>query len=124
MSKKKHAELATRPPVAEMALRAMVMRREGEAWQTIADRLGLNSTIEAQELAAMAYRAMPAEDVDTLRAAAEDRIDNIIRQATIDLRMAESTQARAQLYRVLLAAERQRSVLLGLDFPKGGAGDG
>lgn len=105
----------------ERALRAVVMRREGLSWGDIADRLGI-SIVEAQELARVAYARLGEAEADALRVEVEDRIDGIIRKAHVDLALAQSQGERTALYRVLLAAEAQRSRLLGLNM-RGGDDD-
>jgi transcriptional regulator len=102
----------------EIAFRAMVMRREGYGWQDIANRLNV-SILEAQEVARVAYATMTAQAADDLRTEVEDRIDAVVKKANLDLSLAESQGERTAIYRVLLAAEAQRSRLLGLDMPKG-----
>lgn len=123
MGKKKDA-LAERATVAaeidaeravERALRAVVMRRAGQDWGTIADKLGV-SLIEAQELARIAYARLGEAEAEHLRVEVEDRIDEVIRKATLDLSLCQSQGERTALYRVLLAAEAQRARLLGLNL--------
>ena len=116
MAKDKEVERANR---VELSLKALVMKREGYSWQDIADRLKV-SPVEAQELTRVAYAQMAAQDADELRTEIEDRLDAIVRKANLDLSMAQSQGERTALYRVLLAAEAQRSRLLGLDLPKAG----
>lgn len=99
----------------ERALRAVVLRREGMSWGDIADRLGV-SQIEAQELARVAYARLGEAEADHLRTEVEDKIDGIVRKAHIDLALCQSQGERTALYRVLLAAEAQRSRLLGLNL--------
>lgn len=115
MAKTKGLERANR---VELALKALVMKREGYGWQDIADRLRV-SVVEAQEFARVAYAQMAAQTADELRVEVEDRLDAIVRKANLDLSLAESQGERTALYRVLLAAEGQRARLLGLDLPKG-----
>ncbi|WP_390178066.1 hypothetical protein [Microbacterium sp. MTN4-26] len=102
----------------ERALRAVVMRREGQDWGTIADHLGV-SQIEAQELARVAYARLGEAEADHLRTEVEDRIDAVVRKANVDLALAQSQGERTAIYRVLLAAEAQRSRLLGLNLRGG-----
>lgn len=99
----------------ERALRAVVMRREGMSWGDIADRLHI-SQIEAQELARVAYARLGEAEAEHLRTEVEDKIDSIVRKAHIDLALCQSQGERTALYRVLLAAEAQRSRLLGLNL--------
>lgn len=114
MAKDKELERTNR---VELSLKALVMKREGHTWQDIADRLRV-SPVEAQELAKVAYAQMAASDAAELRNEVEDRLDAIVRKANLDLSMAQSQGERTALYRVLLAAEAQRSRLLGLEIPK------
>jgi hypothetical protein len=102
----------------EQSLKALVMKREGYAWQEIADRLAV-SVVEAQEFAKIAYGQMAIDTAENLRLEVEDRIDSIVRKAHLDLSLSQSQGERTALYRVLLAAEAQRSRLLGLELPKG-----
>lgn len=118
---KKGAELATvvaeieADRAVERALRAVVMRREGASWGDIADRLGI-SQIEAQEIARVAYARLGEAEAEHLRTEVEDKIDAIVRKAHTDLAFCASQGERTAIYRVLLAAEAQRSRLLGLNL--------
>ncbi|MBS1897164.1 MAG: hypothetical protein JSS88_07275 [Actinobacteria bacterium] len=102
----------------ERALRAVVLRREGMSWGDIADRLGI-SQIEAQELARVAYARLGEAEREHLRVEVEDKIDAIVRKAHVDLALCQSQGERTALYRVLLAAEAQRSRLLDLNIRGG-----
>lgn len=102
----------------ERALRAVVLRREGMSWGDIADRLGI-SQIEAQELARVAYARLGEAEREHLRVEVEDKIDAIVRKAHVDLALCQSQGERTALYRVLLAAEAQRSRLLDLNLRGG-----
>lgn len=102
----------------ERALRAVVMRREGLSWGDIADRLGI-SQVEAQELARVAYARLGEAEAEQLRIEVEDRIDGVVKKANLDLALAQSQGERTAIYRVLLAAEAQRSRLLGLNLRSG-----
>ncbi|QYF98276.1 hypothetical protein [Microbacterium sp. PAMC21962] len=120
MSKKSKGDVAVVAEIeadraVERAIRAVVMRREGSSWGDIADRLGV-SQIEAQELARVAYARLGEAEADHLRTEVEDRIDSIVRKANIDLALCQSQGERTAIYRVLLAAEAQRSRLLGLNL--------
>jgi len=59
------------------------------------------------------------QSAEEARYEVEARLDVLLRRATVDLQLAESNADRAAMYRVLLAIERQRSELLGLNIPKG-----
>lgn len=102
----------------ETAIRAIVLRREGHSWGDIAERLG-RSQIEVEELARIGYARLGEQAADELRVEVEDRIDAVVRKAHVDLALCESQGERTALLRVLLAAEAQRSRLLGLDLPRG-----
>lgn len=102
----------------EQSLKALVMKREGHGWQDIADRLSV-SVVAAQELARIAYGQMAIDTAENLRVEVEDRLDAVVRKANLDLALAQSQGERTALYRVLLAAEAQRTRLLGLEIPKG-----
>lgn len=102
----------------EAAIRAVVMRREGHSWGDIAARLGVTA-IEAEELGRVAYARLGAQTADELRVEVEDRIDDVIRKAHRDLALSSSQGERTALYRVILAAEAQRSRLLGLNMRGG-----
>lgn len=106
----------------ERAVRAVVLRRQGVSWGDIADRLGV-SQIEAQELARVAYARLGESEADQLRVEVEDRIDEIVRRANLDIAVAKSQGERTALYRVLLAAEAQRARLLDLNLRPGGDDD-
>ena len=99
----------------EQALRAVVMRREGMTWGDVAERLGI-SQVEAQELARVAYARLGEAEAEHLRIEVEDKIDAVVRKANIDLALCQSQGERTAIYRVLLAAEAQRSRLLGLNM--------
>lgn len=125
-SKKRTAELERATAAAEVeadraverALRAVVMRREGMTFGDIADRLGI-SQIEAEELARVAYARLGEAEADHLRVEVEDRLDNLVRKAHVDLGMCDSQGERTALYRFLASVEAQRARLLGLNL-KGG----
>lgn len=102
----------------EKALRAVVMRREGQSWGDIADRLGI-SQIEAQELARIAYARLGEAEAEQLRTEVEERLDSLVKKAHLDLGMAQSQGERTALYRFLAGVEAQRARLLGLNL-KGG----
>jgi hypothetical protein len=99
----------------ENALRAVVMRREGQDWATIAERLGV-SLIEAQELARVAYARLGEAEAEQLRTEVEDRLDALVRKAHVDLALASSQGERTALYRFLAGVESQRARLLGLNL--------
>lgn len=102
----------------ELAIRAVVMRREGWNHGEIAERLGITQ-LEAEELTRVAYARLSAETADELRTSVEDRIDTVVRKANLDLSLASSQGERTAIYRVLLAAEAQRARLLGIELPRG-----
>ena len=106
----------------ERALRAVVMRREGLSWGDIAQRLGV-SQIEAEELARVAYARLGEQEADQLRVEVEDRLDALLRKATVDLALAQSQTERTQLYRFLASLEAQRARLLGLNLSNSGGSD-
>lgn len=102
---------------------ALAMRRQGWPFTEVARRLNI-TTVEAQEYARAGYAQMIAETSDEVRAAVEDRIDNIIRIAHEDMRLAQTQSERTALLRVLLAAESQRARLLGVNVPSGTPDEG
>lgn len=128
MGSKKHDEIALvnagieADRAVERALRAVVLRREGLSWGDIAERLEV-SQIEAQELARVAYARLGEAEAEHLRVEVEDKIDAVVRKAHLDLALCASQGERTALYRVLLAAEAQRSRLLGLNLRSGGDDD-
>lgn len=107
---------------AEQAVRAVMLRREGADYDRIALDLGV-SAAEAAELARVGYGRLAAQTADEVRTEVEDRINGILRKAHLDLTMADTQGERTALYRVILAAEAQRSRMLGLDLPKQGGAD-
>lgn len=128
MSKKKLGEVAKAAAAeveadraVELALRAVVMRREGVSFGDIADRLGI-SQIEAEELARVAYARLGEAEAEHLRVEVEDRLDGLVRKAHVDLAMCSSQGERTALYRFLASVEAQRARLLGLNL-KGGDDD-
>ena len=103
----------------EQALRVVVMRRDGASWGDIAERLGI-SQLEAEQLGAIAYARLGAAEANQLRIEVEDRLDALVRKASVDLALAQNQAERTQLYRVLAGIEAQRSRLLGLNMKPGG----
>lgn len=99
----------------EQAVRAVVMRREGASYDDIALRLGISS-LEAAEIARVGYARLSAQTADELRTEVEDRINEIVRKANLDLKLAESAAERVALMRLILSAEAQRARLLGLNL--------
>ncbi|MFE1644923.1 hypothetical protein ACFM35_05010 [Microbacterium sp. P01] len=102
---------------------ALSMRRQGWPFTDVARRLNITVT-EAVEYARAGYAQMIEETGDEVRAAVEDRIDNIVRIAHEDLRIAQSQSERTALLRLLLAAEAQRARLLGVNIPSGTPDEG
>lgn len=115
MAKTKALERAER---VEQAVRAVILRREGHDWDDIAVRIGVSS-IEAQELARVGYQRLSEQTANEVRVEVEDRINDVVRRANLDLKLAESAAERVALYRVILAAEAQRTRLLGLALSPG-----
>ncbi len=101
----------------ELAVRAVMLRREGFEYDDIAERLGVTPT-EAGELARVGYGRLAAQTADELRTEVEDRLNGLLRAAHVDLKLAESQAQRTALYRTILAIEGRRAQLLGLDLPK------
>lgn len=124
-AKKRLARLAVdsaRERDVEDAVRAIALRRTGTAWGTIAQQLG-RSQVEVEELARVGYEhLLGQQDPDLIRAEVEDRQDQIIRQANIDLASAETIAERNACYRTILAADAARVRMLGLTL-KAGADD-
>lgn len=114
MAKSKEVDSRAR---AEQAVRVVMLRREGFDYDDIATRVGVSS-LEAAELARVGYGRLAEQTADEVRVEVEDRINDIIRKAHLDLKLAESQNERTGLYRTILAAEAQRSRLLGLELPK------
>ncbi|WP_103663104.1 hypothetical protein [Microbacterium sp. CJ77] len=106
----------------EDAVRAIALRRTGTGWGTIARSLG-RTQVEVEELARVGYEhLLGQQDPDLIRAEVEDRQDQIIRQANIDLASAETIAERNACYRTILAADAARVRMLGLTI-KAGADD-
>lgn len=106
----------------EMAVRAVMLRREGFDYDTIAERLGV-TVMEAAEITRVGYGRLAAQTADELRTEVEDRLNGLLRAAHVDLKLAESQGERTALMRLILAIEGRRAQLLGLDLPKAGHGD-
>lgn len=102
---------------------ALAMRRQGWPFTEVARRLNI-TVVEATEYARAGYAQMIAETGDEVRTAIEDRIDNVIRIAHEDLRLAATQSERTALLRLLLAAEGQRARLLGVNVPGGTPDEG
>ncbi|WP_412160832.1 hypothetical protein [Curtobacterium flaccumfaciens] len=100
---------------AEQAVQAVMLRREGFDYDDIAVRVGVSAT-EAAELARVGYGRLAEQTADEVRTEVEDRINEVIRKANLDLKLADSQGERTALYRVILAAEAQRSRLLALNL--------
>lgn len=122
--KKKAVELERAAETArerdiEDAVRAIALRRTGTSWGAIARQLG-RTQLEVEELAKAGYEhLLGQQDPEVLRAEVEDRYDMVIRQANIDLGLAETIAERVALLRTILAADAARVRLLGLAM-KGG----
>lgn len=106
----------------EDAVRAIALRRTGTSWGAIAQQLG-RSQVEIEELARAGYiHLLGQQEPDILRAEIEDRQDQIIRQANLDLATATTISERNIAYRTILAADAAKARLLGLNM-KSGADD-
>jgi hypothetical protein len=120
MTKGREVDSAQR---VEQAVRAVMMRREGYDYDAIALALRVSSA-EAAELTRVGYGRLAAQTADELRTEVEDRFNDLLRRAHLDLKLADSQAARTALYRTILAIEGRRAQLLGLDLPKAGHSDG
>ncbi|GAA1913576.1 hypothetical protein GCM10009775_02810 [Microbacterium aoyamense] len=122
--KKKAAELERtaermRERDVEDAIRAIALRRTGTGWGVIARQIG-RTQVEVEELARAGYiELLGQQDPDLIRAEVEDRQDQIIRQANIDLASAETIAERNACYRTILAADAARVRMLGLTIKAG-----
>ena len=84
----------------EDAVRAIALRRTGTGWGTIARSLG-RSQVEVEELARVGYEhLLGQQEPDLIRAEVEDRQDQIIRQANLDLASAEMTGEHRRLHEI------------------------
>lgn len=125
MSKKGRNEVATldqldAEQVIELSLRAISLRRTGSSWGQIASQLG-RTIVEVEALAKRGYlEFLGQSDAETLRAEVEDRLDSVLRQANVELGMAETVAERNAVLRTILATEAQRARLLGLNLKGGG----
>lgn len=106
-----------REKVAERAVRAVMLRREGFDFDEIAQRLGIPED-QAREITRIGYARLGEQDAHELRAEVEDRLNGLLRRAHVDLSLATTQAARTALYRTILAIEGRRAQLLGLDLPK------
>lgn len=102
---------------AELAVRAVMLRREGFDHDQVARDLRV-SVIEARELASVGYGRLAEQSADELRVEVEDRLNGLLRAAHVDLKLSDSQASRTALYRTILAIEGRRAQLLGLDLPK------
>lgn len=106
----------------EDAVRAIALRRTGTGWGTIARELG-RTQVEVEELARVGYEhLLGQQDPELIRAEVEDRQNQIIRQANLDMARAETIAERNTCYRTILAADAARVRMLGLTI-KAGADD-
>jgi len=121
-SKREVANIDARERV-ELAVRAVMLRREGTDYPDIATTLRVSET-EAREITRVGYGRLAEQTADELRTEVEDRLNDLLRKAHLDLKLADSQAARTALYRTILAVEGRRAQLLGLDLPKTGHGDG
>lgn len=101
-----------------LAGKAFGFRLDGMPVDEIAMQLEV-SVEEVRALVHVAYGRLSMQSAEEARYEVEARLDVLLRRATVDLQLAESNADRAAMYRVLLAIERQRSELLGLNIPKG-----
>ena len=103
----------------EDAIRAITLRRTGTSWGAIARQLG-RTQIAVEELARVGYeQLLGQQDPDLIRAEVEDRQDQIIRQANIDLASAGTIAERVACYRTILTADAARVRMLGLNLRAG-----
>ncbi|MBN9238782.1 MAG: hypothetical protein BGO97_03785 [Micrococcales bacterium 70-64] len=122
MARTKELERLDSQQRVELAVRAVMLRREGHDYDDIAVRIGVSAT-EAAELTRVGYGRLAAQTADELRTEVEDRLNGLLRSAHVDLKLADSQGERTALYRTILAIEGRRAQLLGLDLPKATPGE-
>lgn len=98
--------------------KAFAYRLDGMPIDEIANNLEV-SPLEVQELVRFAFSKLSVQSADEARAEIEERLNLILRRVNVDLALARTQSERTGLYRIVLAIERDRSTLLGLDIPKG-----
>ena len=113
-------DIATRDDDARIKLagRAFGMRLEGESVDSIALELDL-APLEVEGLVRVAFSRLSVQSADEARAEVEGRLDILVKRVNRDIVLAQSQSERTALYRIVLAIERDRATLLGLDIPKG-----
>lgn len=118
MGKKSAAAEVEHSRTVELAGKAFAMRLAGQAVTDIALALSV-SELEVEALVKVAHGRLSVQSADEARAEVEGRLDALLRQVNRDVVLASSQAERTALYRVVLAIERDRATLLGLDIPKG-----
>ena len=113
-------DIATRDDDARIKLagRAFAMRLEGESVDSIALELDL-APLDVEGLVRIAFSRLSVQSADEARAEVEGRLDILVKRVNRDIVLAQSQSERTALYRIVLAIERDRATLLGLDIPKG-----
>ena len=113
-------DIVTRDDDARIKLagRAFAMRLEGESVDSIALELDL-APLDVEGLVRIAFGRLSVQSADEARAEVEGRLDILVKRVNRDIVLAQSQSERTALYRIVLAIERDRATLLGLDIPKG-----
>ena len=97
------------------------MRLEGHDHASIALELGV-TVAEAAELAKIGLVVDQSQEAEDLRNESEARLQDVLRKAHTDLKMATSQSQRTSLMRLIVQTEMARARLLGLEYkePKTG----
>lgn len=103
-----------------LAGRAFAYRLDGMPLDEIAMALEV-SALEVQELVRFAFGKLTVQSAEEARAEVEERLNVLRRTVNSDIALARTQSERTGLYRIVLAIERDRATLLGLDIPKGSA---
>ncbi|TFC98955.1 hypothetical protein E3T28_09340 [Cryobacterium sinapicolor] len=93
------------------------LRVSGRTFEEIAAEVGI-SPEKAHAEAGRVFASLVGEDAATIRTQSELRLDNVLVHANRDLRGASTQSERSTLYGIILRAESQRALLLGLSLKR------
>ena len=101
-----------------LVAKVFTARLEGSTVEDIALYNDL-TTDEVLAMVQIAYSKLARQTADEIRAEVEERLNMLLRKATVDLNLATSQLERNGIYKVLLSIEAQRAQLLGLNLRAG-----
>lgn len=98
--------------------RALELRVRGGSLGDVAEALGCTPE-EAQRMISEGFEAMAVETADDQRAVVEARLDGVVRRLESELSAAVESVDRVRILHNIAQIEKQRSLLLGLNLPRG-----